>query len=66
MLQSAPVGEIVLNHISMQLPNGVIAVNHPLSNLDAKLRLGMRQSLHQVHSRIGAATGCVTDGQASR
>jgi multiple sugar transport system ATP-binding protein len=38
-------------------------MDEPLSNLDAKLRVSMRQSLQQLHSRIGTTTVYVTHDQ---
>jgi multiple sugar transport system ATP-binding protein len=38
-------------------------MDEPLSNLDAKLRVGMRMSLQQLHSRLGTTTVYVTHDQ---
>jgi multiple sugar transport system ATP-binding protein len=38
-------------------------MDEPLSNLDAKLRVGMRASLSQLHSRLGTTTVYVTHDQ---
>jgi multiple sugar transport system ATP-binding protein len=38
-------------------------MDEPLSNLDAKLRIGMRASLSQLHSRLGVTTVYVTHDQ---
>jgi multiple sugar transport system ATP-binding protein len=38
-------------------------LDEPLSNLDAKLRVGMRASLAQLHRRLGATTVYVTHDQ---
>jgi multiple sugar transport system ATP-binding protein len=38
-------------------------MDEPLSNLDAKLRVGMRTSLQQLHSRLGTTTVYVTHDQ---
>jgi multiple sugar transport system ATP-binding protein len=38
-------------------------MDEPLSNLDAKLRVGMRASLAQLHQRLGATTVYVTHDQ---
>ena len=38
-------------------------MDEPLSNLDAKLRVGMRTSLSQLHSRLGTTTVFVTHDQ---
>jgi multiple sugar transport system ATP-binding protein len=38
-------------------------MDEPLSNLDAKLRVGMRASLSQLHSRLGVTTVYVTHDQ---
>jgi multiple sugar transport system ATP-binding protein len=38
-------------------------MDEPLSNLDAKLRVSMRQSLQQLHSRLGTTTVYVTHDQ---
>ena len=38
-------------------------MDEPLSNLDAKLRVGMRASLSQLHSRLGVTTIYVTHDQ---
>ena len=38
-------------------------MDEPLSNLDAKLRVGMRTSLQQLHARIGTTTIYVTHDQ---
>src|SRR3954470_18181496 len=38
-------------------------MDEPLSNLDAKLRVGMRTSLQQLHLRLGATTVFVTHDQ---
>jgi multiple sugar transport system ATP-binding protein len=38
-------------------------MDEPLSNLDAKLRVGMRTSLQQLHSRLGITTVYVTHDQ---
>ena len=38
-------------------------MDEPLSNLDAKLRVGMRTSLQQLHSRLGTTTIYVTHDQ---
>ncbi|HZR94143.1 MAG TPA: sn-glycerol-3-phosphate ABC transporter ATP-binding protein UgpC [Gaiellaceae bacterium] len=38
-------------------------MDEPLSNLDAKLRVSMRTSLQQLHSRIGTTTVYVTHDQ---
>ena len=41
----------------------VFLMDEPLSNLDAKLRVGMRTSLAQLHSRLGVTTVYVTHDQ---
>jgi multiple sugar transport system ATP-binding protein len=38
-------------------------MDEPLSNLDAKLRVGMRASLSQLHARLGTTTVYVTHDQ---
>jgi multiple sugar transport system ATP-binding protein len=38
-------------------------MDEPLSNLDAKLRVGMRTSLQQLHGRLGTTTVFVTHDQ---
>jgi len=38
-------------------------MDEPLSNLDAKLRVGMRKSLQQLHNRLGTTTVFVTHDQ---
>jgi multiple sugar transport system ATP-binding protein len=38
-------------------------MDEPLSNLDAKLRVGMRTSLQQLHSQLGTTTVYVTHDQ---
>ncbi len=38
-------------------------MDEPLSNLDAKLRVGMRTSLSQLHTRLGTTTVYVTHDQ---
>src|SRR5690348_17737729 len=38
-------------------------LDEPLSNLDAKLRVGMRASLAQLHRRLGTTTVYVTHDQ---
>ena len=38
-------------------------MDEPLSNLDAKLRVGMRASLQQLHNRLGTTTIYVTHDQ---
>src|SRR5204862_7694172 len=38
-------------------------MDEPLSNLDAKLRVGMRASLSQLHQRLGVTTIYVTHDQ---
>jgi multiple sugar transport system ATP-binding protein len=38
-------------------------MDEPLSNLDAKLRVGMRTSLQQLHGRLGTTTVYVTHDQ---
>jgi len=38
-------------------------MDEPLSNLDAKLRVGMRASLQELHSRLGVTTVYVTHDQ---
>src|SRR5437588_9505479 len=38
-------------------------MDEPLSNLDAKLRVGMRASLAQLHERLGITTVYVTHDQ---
>src|SRR3954452_17055746 len=38
-------------------------MDEPLSNLDAKLRVGMRASLTQLHRRLRTTTVCVTHDQ---
>ena len=38
-------------------------MDEPLSNLDAKLRVGMRASLAQLHERLGVTTVYVTHDQ---
>ena len=38
-------------------------MDEPLSNLDAKLRIGMRASLAQLHARLGVTTVYVTHDQ---
>ena len=38
-------------------------MDEPLSNLDAKLRVGMRTSLQQLHARLGTTTIYVTHDQ---
>ncbi len=42
----------------------VLLYDEPLSNLDAKLRHGMRMELHDLHKRIGATSVFVTHDQA--
>src|SRR5213078_2193325 len=41
----------------------VFLMDEPLSNLDAKLRVGMRASLAQLHARLGTTTVYVTHDQ---
>jgi multiple sugar transport system ATP-binding protein len=41
----------------------VFLMDEPLSNLDAKLRVGMRASLAQLHARLGTTTIYVTHDQ---
>jgi multiple sugar transport system ATP-binding protein len=41
----------------------VYLMDEPLSNLDAKLRVGMRASLSELHQRIGVTTVYVTHDQ---
>ncbi len=41
----------------------VFLMDEPLSNLDAKLRVGMRGSLAQLHERLGVTTVYVTHDQ---
>jgi multiple sugar transport system ATP-binding protein len=41
----------------------VFLMDEPLSNLDAKLRVGMRTSLAQLHGRLGVTTVYVTHDQ---
>ncbi len=41
----------------------VFLMDEPLSNLDAKLRVGMRASLAQLHGRLGVTTVYVTHDQ---
>ena len=41
----------------------VLLFDEPLSNLDAKLRLGMRMELAELHKRIGATSVFVTHDQ---
>jgi multiple sugar transport system ATP-binding protein len=41
----------------------VFLLDEPLSNLDAKLRVGMRASLAQLHQRLGVTTVYVTHDQ---
>ncbi|MDE2018149.1 MAG: ABC transporter ATP-binding protein, partial [Hyphomicrobiales bacterium] len=41
----------------------VVLMDEPLSNLDAKLRLEMRQEIRRIHRQIGAATIYVTHDQ---
>jgi multiple sugar transport system ATP-binding protein len=41
----------------------VYLMDEPLSNLDAKLRVGMRASLAQLHARLGVTTVYVTHDQ---
>ncbi|WP_417280569.1 ABC transporter ATP-binding protein [Celeribacter sp.] len=41
----------------------VLLYDEPLSNLDAKLRHGMRMELHDLHKRIGATSVFVTHDQ---
>ena len=38
-------------------------MDEPLSNLDAKLRVGMRASLAQLHQQLGVTTVYVTHDQ---
>src|SRR5581483_11653754 len=38
-------------------------MDEPLSNLDAKLRVGMRTSLQELHGRLGTTTVYVTHDQ---
>ena len=38
-------------------------MDEPLSNLDAKLRVGMRASLAQLHAKLGITTVYVTHDQ---
>src|SRR5205823_10774484 len=38
-------------------------MDEPLSNLDAKLRVGVRASLAQLHARLGVTTVYVTHDQ---
>jgi multiple sugar transport system ATP-binding protein len=38
-------------------------MDEPLSNLDAKLRIGMRASLNELHARLGVTTVYVTHDQ---
>jgi multiple sugar transport system ATP-binding protein len=54
---------IVFDQVSMVYPGGVRAVDEPLSNLDAKLRVSMRASLAQLHARLGVTTVYVTHDQ---
>jgi ABC-type sugar transport system ATPase subunit len=42
---------------------GVLLLDEPLSNLDAKLRVGMRAELARLHTRLGVTTVYVTHDQ---
>lgn len=39
-------------------------VGEPLSNLDAKLRVGMRHELKELHADVGGTFICVTHDEA--
>src|SRR5665213_1018588 len=41
----------------------LVLMDEPLSNLDAKLRLEMRQEIRRIHSQLGSATIYVTHDQ---
>src|SRR6476469_1256211 len=56
----------LLHRRPAQLSGGqrqAVLLDEPLSNLDAKLRVGMRASLAQLHQRLGVTTVYVTHDQ---
>jgi ABC-type sugar transport system ATPase subunit len=55
------IGERVVNDLPPK--DRDIAMDEPLSNLDAKLRVSMRAALNQLHERLGITTVYVTHDQ---
>ena len=56
-MQRVAMGRAIVRHPAAFL------MDEPLSNLDAKLRVGMRTSLQQLHGRLGTTTVYVTHDQ---
>ena len=56
-MQRVAMGRAIVRHPAAFL------MDEPLSNLDAKLRVGMRTSLQQLHNRLGTTTVYVTHDQ---
>jgi multiple sugar transport system ATP-binding protein len=56
-MQRVAMGRAIVRHPAAFL------MDEPLSNLDAKLRVGMRASLSQLHARLGVTTVYVTHDQ---
>jgi multiple sugar transport system ATP-binding protein len=56
-MQRVAMGRAIVRHPAAFL------MDEPLSNLDAKLRVGMRTSLQELHSRLGTTTVYVTHDQ---
>jgi multiple sugar transport system ATP-binding protein len=56
-MQRVAMGRAIVRHPAAFL------MDEPLSNLDAKLRVGMRTSLQQLHGRLGVTTVYVTHDQ---
>ena len=53
---------VAMGRAIIREPEGFL-MDEPLSNLDAKLRVGMRTSLQQMHARLGVTTVYVTHDQ---
>jgi len=53
---------VAMGRVIVREPQAFL-MDEPLSNLDAKLRVGMRASLAQLHERLGVTTVYVTHDQ---
>ena len=61
-----PGGVVAVDDVSLAIESGEPAaylMDEPLSNLDAKLRVGMRAELARLHERLGTTTVYVTHDQ---
>src|SRR5436305_1262982 len=55
--------EVVFQNLTKEFPGGTVALDDPLSSLDAKLRVQMRAELKRLHTRLGITTIYVTHDQ---